>query len=70
MACNKAQDRNGIVTEFEEGRKFFLSKSTEVELVVKPMLDYLGVQGFTFQRLYKDGRRFLLSSDPKWLDFF
>jgi DNA-binding CsgD family transcriptional regulator len=53
-----------------DGKKVSLELADSVNQACKPLFDFLNIHGFTFQRMYKDGRRLYLSSSPTWINNF
>ena len=51
-------------------KNYSLLMSNNINEICKPLFLMLDVHGYTFQRMYKSGKRLYLSNDPNWIENF
>jgi DNA-binding CsgD family transcriptional regulator len=51
-------------------KHYFLTSSTEVNAIVKPLKDFFGITSFVYQKNFLDGSEIRLTNQPHWVLFF
>ncbi|MBY0462514.1 MAG: LuxR C-terminal-related transcriptional regulator [Alphaproteobacteria bacterium] len=58
------------IVNYKENEQLSISCAKEIREICKPLFDFFGITGFTFQRMYKDGARLYFSSSETWIENF
>lgn len=51
-------------------RHIFLTSSSEIDVIIKPLKDFFGFTSFVYQKNFLDGSEIRLSNQPQWIQFF
>lgn len=58
------------IINFDHARRMSLKLTNEFAALVQPFVQFLGLHGITFHRMYADGRRVYFSNSHSWVDHF
>jgi LuxR family transcriptional regulator len=58
------------IRDYNSSKKSCLRAASAIRNISEPFLASLGIASFTFQRLYRDGKRLYFANCEKWIDHF
>lgn len=60
----------GIHMSKQLDQHYFLTSSAEVDAIIQPLKDHLGITSFVYQKNFLDGSEIRLSNQPQWVKYY